>query len=903
MAADPVGNVYVADAGNHRIRRIDRTGVITTIAGTGEAGYSGDGGPAGAARLRNPTGIAIDAAGHLYVADRENSRVRRIDPTGVITTFAGPDGASYSEGVGPAGAAQLRMPAGVATDTAGNVYVADTWNEAVGVVGAEQFKATVQLGSSDDLIELPVSRQGRVMVHGRPAFSGTNVASCDGNVYALHLALNGGLRASYVSERQVVPLEDSRPITLVRDESDVWRIGDQIVGIGHQHVQGGREYFLDVAGGRWRIASHVLKTVAGDSGVKDGIPATASTLHFPNAVAADTAGNVLIADTGNHRIRRIDPTGRIETLAGNGEPGFSGDGGPATAAQMDAPQGVETDAFGNVYVADTGNHRIRRIDPTGRIETLAGNGEPGFSGDGGPATAAQMDAPQGVETDAFGNVYVADTGNRRVRRIDPTGRIESLQGLDNPSDVAIDAAGFVYVALGRRHTLVRYRPEGRREALAGTSGKPGFSGDGGRSHSTAQFDSPQGIAVDAAGNIYVADTMNHRVRRVEQTGTRLISTFAGNGEQGYSGDGGLAVAAQLNHPVGVAIDAAGNIYVADSGNHRVRRIDPAGNISTVAGTGAPFDLKDGGPASEAGFSLALGSVATDAVGNVYVADSGNHRVRRIDPAGMIATVAGTGDAGFGDDGLAATVQLDTPTGVAVGSVGEVYIADSGNHRVLRVDNTGMLTTFAGTGEAGYSGEHHPAASSQLKRPTKVTADTGNVYILDAGNGRVRVVSPSGQIRTIAGNGKLENPSVLGLLSRFFTGFDATRVSLFGASDLAVGPIRAGETALRLGTGTGAPLGLSLVWTVRLADSRISPAPYHFEDKSGVPVYLAASRDGTVYLADGAAIRALDRNGAVSTVAELGPYGISVGGMSVDQSGRIWFSDPKHRRVRMLEPVH
>ena len=285
-----------------------------------------------------------------------------------------------------------------------------------------------------------------------------------------------------------------------------------------------------------------------------------------------------------------------------------------------------------------------------------------YRANGIPATDAPLDTPVGVATDAAGNLYVADAGNQRLRRIDLTGTVELVAG----------------------------------------TGERGYSGDGGHA-ARARFDSPAGVAVDAVGNVYVADFGNRRIRRIDSTG--VVTTFAGAGEGGDSGDGGAATEARLDGPASVTSDAAGNVLVAGPANHRIRRIDTVGTISTLAGTGEAFDRADGGRAALARFSHELGGVSTDADGNLYVADAGNHVVRRIDAAEMISTVAGGGTAGFGgDDGPATEARLSGPRDVSAAAAGNLYIADTVNRRVRKIDLAGTITTFAGTGIAGYLGE-------------------------------------------------------------------------------------------------------------------------------------------------------------------------------------------------------
>ena len=941
IATDAGGNVYVVDSGNNRVRRIDPSGIITTFAGArtygrsgheiGEPGFSGDNGPAAEAQLNNPWDVATDAAGNVYVTDNDNQRVRRIDPAGVITTFAGTGTWGYSGDGGPATEAEFGELSGIATNAAGTVYIADRSLHVVRGVsgGAGARRVTVQLGSSGEERDFSLSHEGHVLVRGEPAFSGTRVATCDGNVYALHATASGDVSASHVAERQAIGLGDTRPVTLARDESGAWRIGNETVGIGHRHrVRADREYLLDFAEGRWRLATHAMRTVAGNPGVQEGILATAAILYSPNAVVADALGNVYVADSGNHRVRRISPSGRIETVAGTGERGFSGDGGPAAEAGLDSPSGVAADSVGNVYVADSGNHRVRRIGPSGRIETVAGTGERGFSGDGGSAAEARLDSPSGVAADAAGNVYVADAGNRRVRRIDLSGIITTAAKSGTPSgqgdgglasealfsnalgSVAIDGVGNVYVADRDHHRVRRIDPAGFVSTFAGT-GEAGFGGDGGPAAS-AQLDSPTGLLKDAAGYVYVADAGNHRIRRIDPSGR--IETVAGTGEQGFSGDGGPAAQARLDSPSGVAADAAGNVYVADAGNRRVRRIDLSGIITTAAKSGTPSGQGDGGLASEALFSNALGSVAIDGVGNVYVADRDHHRVRRIDPAGFISTFAGTGEAGFGGDGgPAASAQLDSPTGLATDSVGNVYVADSGNHRVRRIEPDGTITTLAGTGEAGYSGEDLAPNASMLDTPERVATDAdGRVYVLDTGNRRVRIVSPDEPMRTVAGNGEPMTPWVKRNLFREVSLDELIRLPLAGATDLAVDPTSTSNFSTALHIGMGSPLGFILSWAVPLPIGR-GPVPeplFALANPSQLPVYLAHGGNNILYLVHGTRIvaighgepRANQRITSFSIVADLSFYGASVGGMAVDQSGKIWFSDPKHRSVRVLEPV-
>ena len=324
----------------------------------------------------------------------------------------------------------------------------------------------------------------------------------------------------------------------------------------------------------------------------------------------------------------------------------------------------------------------------------------------------------------------------------------------------------------------------------------------------------------------------------------------------------------------------------------------SGSISTFAGTGAPFERGDGSPASLARFSGEIGAVAVGPEGNLYVADRYDHTVRRIDVAGMASTLAGTGRAGFGGDGGPASgALLDGPAGVAADSTGNVYVADTGNHRLRRMDGAGMITTIAGTGEAGYSGEGHPATSSMLNQPERTAVDGGgSVYVLDTGNSRVRVVGAAGLMQTLVGNGERDSAENLELLG--VKGYLKGRGVLPRTYDLAVDPADLGGGFLLhlLVADTG---GDGTLWSLSPNNPGIQRRGAH---ERGATAGLAAAADGSVYFADRTAVRSIARDGSVSTVAEFGEYGISVGGLAVDGFGRIWFSDPEHRRVRVLEPV-
>ena len=339
--------------------------------------------------------------------------------------------------------------------------------------------------------------------------------------------------------------------------------------------------------------SYTIATVAGtDADLGDGGPATDALLTFPYGVAADDAGNVYIADTENHRVRKVDAGGTITTIAGTGEEGFSGDGGPAVDAELDWPTGVAVEPGGAVYIADRKNERVRVVDADGIITTLAGNGEWGYDEDedGGPAVEARLNWPTGVALDDMGNVYIADQYNHRVRKVDAEGVITTVAGM------------------GRQREAGEEDDEEEEEV-----------GDGGPAVE-ARLNWPTGVDVD--GNLYIADRNNERVRKVDAAG--VITTIAGIAEQGFSGDGGPATDAELDHPESVAVDEHGHVYIADRGNNRIRRIESDGTIITIigaegsgAGGGLVTQL-----AAPRGIAVAHGH-------DLYIADTGNHRVLNV----------------------------------------------------------------------------------------------------------------------------------------------------------------------------------------------------------------------------------------------------------------------------------
>ena len=637
VAVDPAGNLYIADTADNRIRKVNFSGVISTFAGTGVPGYSGDRGKAISAQLSGPTGVAVDANGNVYVADRDNYRIRRISLDGTINTVAGNGTAGFSGDNGPALLAQIR-PLAIAVDNKGNLYIGDGRNYRIRKVDSNGTITTI---GGD----------------GGSGFAGDNGPAKDAAI---------GL----------------------------------VTGVAVDPA--GNIYLADFLNARVRRINPagMITTIAGsgDFGyISDGAPAVESVM-LPDGVAIDNSGNLLLSDVNRSVVRRVDlSSGMIFTVAGNGNFGFLGDNGGATNAELNGPAGLAVDGNNQIYIADAFNSRIRKITG-GTITTWAGTS----NRDGGAATAAFLNLPEGLAASAPGNLVVADTGDLAVRRFSVGGNISSVgQILGPPHGVAADASGNYYVA-DDEPLILKITPAGVTSIVAGTA-QDGYSGDNGPA-TKAMISAPTSVAVDLANNVYFTDFTNNRIRKVNASG--IITTIAGNGKLIFSGDNGPALSAGMD-PFDIAVDARGTLFVADRINNRIRRITPDGIITTVAGTGTPGYAGDGGPATLALLSFPTG-IAVDNAGNLYIADSVNSVVRRVTSNGLITTIAGNGSLfpSSGDGGPAISAAI-APFRIAVDSTGAVYITDSINDRVRKLTpaliSPAAINIVSGNNQSGVAG--------------------------------------------------------------------------------------------------------------------------------------------------------------------------------------------------------
>jgi uncharacterized protein (TIGR03437 family) len=616
MVVDKSGNLYLAD--NYRVRKITAaTGIITTYAGNGQNAYSGDGGPAREAALRGPNDVAIDSSDNIYTA--ELGAIRKVDLLGIINRIAG-NGTFTLLQEGAKAIESSVAPNSLTVDKAGVIYFtassSQIWKfgtdgilkrvagggDSYGGVSSQIngfYPTAIKLDYLRDVITdgagkvyfLAYNQVHKIATPGddvsKPNLtitSPTTAPTLDVNTSTITLR---GTASDNIGVTQIIWKSDRVGNGTVQGIAD-WTINNLPIRVGLNNIT---VTAFDAAGNAQTATlavsynpTQVITTVAGRPIVGRPNPQDDTSLSFPEMLAFDSAGNFYIADTRNYRIRKVTRTGIVTTVAGNGQLGSSGDSGLAVNATLNQPNGVAVDNVGNLYLSDTLNHRIRKVNPAGIITTIAGTGHSGFSGDGGAATQAKLNTPVGLTLDKDGNLLIADTNNHRIRKLTLS-------------------TGILTTIVGNGY---------------------GSGGDGG-SAEQAQLNYPTSVAQDQAGNLYVADTGNHQVRKVTTAG--IISRYAGTGSSGFSGDGGVATLARLGAPGGLAVDTTGALYVADQLNHRVRKVAADGLITTVAGNGNTSSQTgdEGGSATTATLNTPAG-VALDQMGNLFIADTNNHRV-------------------------------------------------------------------------------------------------------------------------------------------------------------------------------------------------------------------------------------------------------------------------------------
>jgi sugar lactone lactonase YvrE len=678
--------------------------IISTVAG-GNVRLD-DGGPATNANLSGPIGLALGGSGDLFIADPGNHRVCKVARDNIITTVAG-NGRNTSDGDGgPATDASLSDPRGVAVDASGNLFIAES-----------SYGPFVDFGQVRE-----VSTNGIIST-----VAGGGITSPTNGSLAINVEFG---------ELSSVSMDIAGNLLIA--ETDPWGGGALI----------------------YRMATNGIITLIAGGGTNypgDGNLATSARLAPVYGLAVDGSGNLFIADSQNNRICKVDTNGILRTVAGNGGFGYSGDGGAATNASLANPSGLAVDGSGNLFFEDVQDNSVRKVSANGVITTVAGYGNVTntFSGDGGAATNAGLAFAFGnLVLDNSGDLLLTDTINNRIRKVDSNGIISTVAGgnvrvllgdngaatnasLAGPLGVATDGSGNLFLADTYHNRIRRVNAEGIIFTVAG-NGTNDFFGDSGAA-TNASLNNPAAVALDAQGNLFIADSGNNHIRKVDTNG--VITSVAGGGTNGFAGDGGPATKAILNNPQGLALDAAGNLFIADSGNNRVRKVDLDGVITSVAGGGTNSFLNGGGPATNANLAGPLG-LAVDRDGNLFIADSGNYCIRKLDAAGSMTTVSGTGFGGYsGDGGRAIDAQLSAPAGLAVDASGNLYIADTDNHRIREVNTNGTIDTVAGNGENLQLGDGDPAIDAGLRSPSGVAVDKfGQLFIADSFDNRIRKVA-------------------------------------------------------------------------------------------------------------------------------------------------------------------
>jgi sugar lactone lactonase YvrE len=648
IAVDSKGNVYLSHRSKNRIRKITKEGIITTIAGNGDAGYSGDNGPAISATLNFPAGLCVDKNENLFVSDRNNHRVRMINSEGIITTVAGTGVPEYGGDGGPAISAQLNFPSDLVCDDSGELFISDRSNSRIRKVDSEGIIST---------------------------YAGVGVAGFGGD---FGRATEAMLKF---------------PFGIAMDKKGNLFIADR----GNNRIR--------------KVTSQgLITTVAGDGShffSGDYGPAERASLAFPTDVSIDEKGSLYISDRNNNRIRKVDSMGIITTFMGTGQREYNGDNEIAPETSLSLPFSTAIDSDRNLLVVDRSHFLVRKVSlMTQQVTTTAGNGKSLFRGDGGPGRGANLATPSGITVDDEGNIIFSDKMNSRLRKIDKNGIINTFAG----------------------------------------TGREGYEGNGGQAIKASLF-LPDMITRDKRGNIYIISPQGRSwiVRRITKDG--VISLYAGNAVQGYSGNGGPASEASFHTLKDVAVDNNGNVYLADYINQNIRKIDLDGIISTVAEENWKL-IKDE--------EIHPNGIAIDDEGNVFVSDSGSSKIRKIDVQGNVSVYAGNGDfKDSGDGGPAINAGIRSPGGLAFSPDGELFIAEETTHRIRKINKDGVISLVAGTGLPGFSGEGGPAIDAQLKSPYRMVFDKeGNLYFTDRENNRVRKIDKAGNITTLAGNSNI-----------------------------------------------------------------------------------------------------------------------------------------------------
>lgn len=785
IIVDSSENIYVADTGNHSIRKITAAGVVSTLAGTSTLSGTQDG-TGGNARFFNPEGITIDSSGNLYVADRGNHTIRKITSEGVVTTFAGMSGVrGYQDGTGSA--ARFIEPRGITIDSANNLYVSDGFPSirkitTTGVV-TTLWKSSTTIPSKDNNTLTDVTAMAAGSAH-------SVFLKADGTVWSCGSNTGGQLGVAGTAGGQVVQVQAAtrqlvKPVGIVLGEDGCGYVIDQTAGkLAKIWTDGQMTTLADIANPQnicidldgtifVGCSNGVIKRITPFGAVTDIATTNLGNIGL-GAMVVDSSANVLyLASDTEHVIRKINGfTGSVEILAGQlNTPGSTN--GTGTSARFNTPYGLALDENRNLYVGDSGNKMVRKINTsTKQVTTFLSNTY--YAVNVGPNQPGQewfyltIDKNSLVMTTSR-HERLSSSG-LQVRN--PTiwewgldgryidfGMIPGTARFNRPTGITIDSSSNLYIVEQFGNTIRKITPEGAVTTFAGASSTGGQDGTGNQ----ARFFNPNGITKDSSGNLYIADVNNHAIRRITPAG--VVTTFAGMVGEGGTRNG-TGTNARFISPFALVADSSDNIFVCENAVHTIRRITPAGVVTTFAGlSGSSGNVVGAG--STARFNSPMG-ITIDSSGNLYVADRTNHAIKKITSAGVVSHFAGSTTSQTGStDGTGSAARFNEPTAIAIDSSGNIYVADVQNHTIRKITSAGVVTTLAGAvGQKGSVDGTGSAASFNF--PLGITVDsTGNLYVSDRDNNLIRKITPTGKVTNFAGNANTTAVTLDGTVSSPF----------------------------------------------------------------------------------------------------------------------------------------